>query len=132
MVEVEVTSADPAALLESLGSAGITVHHVRPQDDVTLRFFVLRRDYRKVRQIVQRRGDSIQILHKTGIYWKGKDLMQRPVLLMGMSVLLFLLLFLPTRVLFLEVEGNSRIPERLILEAAENYAKTLWIRDNQK
>jgi sporulation protein YqfD len=39
---------------------------------------------------------------------------------MGMVFLLFLILFIPSRVLFIRVEGNRNVPANQILEAAEN------------
>lgn len=59
-------------------------------------------------------------MHRRGLYWVGRRLLGRPVLLTGMLLLLTLVLVLPTRVLFIEVEGNSHIPARQILEAAES------------
>lgn len=43
----------------------------------------------------------------------------RPVLLAGLGILILLAMYLPSRVLFVRVEGNSQIPDRQILAAAE-------------
>ena len=41
-------------------------------------------------------------------------------MVIGLCLLLLLVCILPTRVLFMRVEGNESIPENLILEAAED------------
>ena len=43
----------------------------------------------------------------------------RPVLLAGLGILFLLAMYLPSRVLFIRVEGNMQIPDRQILAAAE-------------
>ena len=48
-----------------------------------------------------------------------KGLLSRPVLLGGMGLLLAASLYLPSRVLFIRVEGNSVVDTREILAAAE-------------
>ena len=47
-------------------------------------------------------------------------LRKRKMLIVGMGILLFSAFFLPTRILFVRVEGNSRIPENRIIRAAED------------
>ena len=119
MIEVEIISADPAMLLAALGDAGITVHHVRQKDDVTICLCTPRSQYRKILHTARRRGEGLRILHRSGLYWGMKRLLHRPVLWVGLSMLMILLLYLPSRILFIQVEGNLQIPSRLILEAAE-------------
>lgn len=88
--------------------------------DLTLRFRLLRADYRRLLRLTQHRGEKLRLLRRKGIYWAARRLLKRPVLLLGMLFLLALVLVLPTRILFIEVEGNGSIPARQILEAAES------------
>lgn len=120
MVEVELTSADPAGCLRAINAAGITVYHARQEGDLTLKFSLHRSDYQKLRLLTKRRGERLSFDRRSGLYWIFRKLPERPVLLAGIVLLIALSLFLPTRVLFIQVEGNAAIPTRLILEGAED------------
>ena len=118
-VRVHVTSADIPGLLAALAKKNIPVMEMVPEGDLEIQFDILRGDYRKVREICENRGDSFAIHGRKGIYWTGKGLFKRPVLLVGTVCILLLLFWLPTRVLFVRVEGNSTVPPRRILATAE-------------
>lgn len=120
MVEITLTSADTAASMSALNTAGIVLHSVdRAKDDLTVRFRVRRHDFPKLQSILLRRGDSLEAVRRKGLYWTAKGLLKRPVLVFGILLLLFLVTFLPTRVLFFRVEGNTTIPTNLILEKCQ-------------
>ncbi len=117
MVSVTLTSADIGGALTAISASGIVLHDVqRADDDLQVRFSILRRDYKKLRNIVKRRGDQLNSSRREGLYWLAKGMLKRPVLLFGIVALLFLVAFLPSRVLFIRVEGNTAIPTNLILE----------------
>lgn len=120
MVLVEVTSADLAAAFENMNRAEIPLYSVSRQDDLTALFSVQRTDYRKLAALAEKRGDKLVILRRMGLYWAGQRLAGRPVLLAGLLLLMMLSLMLPTRVLFVRVEGNEAVPDRRILAAAED------------
>ncbi len=117
-VTASVTSADPAQLLGILNQAGIRLHRVQWKEDLTVEFACGCHDKETIRTICGKRGDSLRFSDETGIIKLGVSLIRRPVLTLGCLVFLVLTLFLPTRVLFLRVEGNQTIPSRQILEAA--------------
>ncbi len=119
MVELELTSADPAGALRAINSAGITLYKTRQEGDLTLVFHLRRRDLRRLRALAEKRGERLLFTHRRGIYWTLRQLPKRPILLLGMAFILGLTLYLPTRVLFVEVEGNHAIPTRKILQQAE-------------
>lgn len=122
MVALTLTSADPSAALTAFNSAGIVLHNVqKDEDDLRVRFFIRRQDYKKLCGIVKRRGDTLGPVKRNGLYWIGKGLLRRPVLLCGIVLLLFLVLFLPTRIFFFRVEGNVTVPTKLILEKCAQY-----------
>lgn len=118
MVTLELTSADIGGLLSSINVQGIPVFDVRIRGDLSAEICIYRRHYRKIQKLAQRKGNSVRILHRRGLYWTAKGLLRRPVLAAGMALLLSLALFLPSRVLFVRVEGNQNIPDNLILSAA--------------
>lgn len=118
-VEVALTGAEPEKSLDAVAGLGVEMTGLERLGDLTYRFRIARRDYKKVAALCRKRGETLEIRRRVGLYWLGKGLIRRPVLVAGMGLLLGLTLFLPGRVLFIEVEGNERVPARLILEAAE-------------
>ena len=126
MMEVELTSANPSAALTEINQKGIPVYRVAQPDDLSLRFEILRSDYRSLSALANKRGDSLRINRKLGLFWRIRTLRHRPFLLIAAALLLFLVLLVPTRVLFVRVEGNAAVPSRQILEAAELSGIHFW------
>lgn len=119
-VRVQLLSADITGILDRLRRSGIEVWNVSIENDLYADLTISRRDYHAMEELTQKRGDTIRILRRTGLYWYAKAMVKRPVLLVGLLFLFLLSLYLPTRVLFLSVEGNVQIPTRQILAAAES------------
>lgn len=117
-VRVELTSADVPGALERICEGGISFSDANWKSDLTVELTIRRLDYHRLKLICQRKGDTLKLCRRLGIYWTAKGLLHRPVLLFGMALLLFLIFFLPSRVFFVEVEGNNAVPARLIQEAA--------------
>lgn len=119
-VRVELTSASPADMLTAINQSGIPLSDVMYLSELSVACTVLRSDYKLLHSLITRRGESVSVNRRTGSYWAIKRLIKRPVLMFGMAFLLLLAIYLPTRVLFVEVEGNESIPATLIIENAEN------------
>lgn len=119
MVTVEVTSADTAAFLTLLAQNQIAVFRVQQVDSLCLNLSLLKNDYPHVCKLCERRGEQIKIKTRTGAYWLFKSILHRFVLLTGIAVVVLLSIFLPTRILFFEVSGNSITPANKILETAQ-------------
>lgn len=119
MVKVEVTSGDVPSLLMALAREGIFMESLEYCQDLTASICIPRNQYRKMKSICEKRGDNIHITRRNGLYWKGKALLNRPVLCAGIVFLLLGSFYLPTKVLFFRVEGNEHISEQRILEAAD-------------
>lgn len=118
MVEVELTSAEPEAALGAISTRGIEIFRVEQKGELTMRFRIRRKDYNMLAALCEKRGETLKLLRKSGLYWAGRQLLRRPVLLAGMAFFLALVLYLPSRVFFIRVEGNVTVPTRQILEAA--------------
>lgn len=119
-LEVTLTSAQPEEELHTLAMLGLTLENLEKTDSLTYRFRIPRQGWRTVKAFCARRGDTLTLEKRRGLYWRGKRLLSRPVLVFGLGLLLGLTLYLPGRVLFVEVEGNQLVPTRRILEAAED------------
>lgn len=119
MVCLEVTSAAPADMLTAVNALGIPLFGVRHTGDLSVEISFYRQDYGALRQLLERRGEKWKEVKKSGLYWTFRRTLHRSLLLSGVALLLFLVLFLPTRVYFIRVEGNQTVPTRLILAKAE-------------
>lgn len=117
---VVITSADLGQMLRTANQAGLPLQDIVFLDDLHLQAVILQQHLRILKDILENRGDSIEIIHKKGIYWRMLSLKTRPVFVLGMTILLFLCFFLPSRVLFIEVSGNTKIPDRYIIEMAQS------------
>ncbi len=118
-VRLELVSADVPGALVAIAENGIPIYSVKTGDALSVRFDVRREDYRQLTAVCKKRGESLRILGRKGLYWTGKGLLKRPLLLAGVAMLLTSAVYLPGRVLFIRVEGNERIPAGRIMEAAE-------------
>ena len=118
LVLVELTAADLNLTLDVMLRSGLQVQKMVPCDELTTTLLIRRQDYRKLRNLCAKRGDSLKLIRRTGLYWAGKGLLRRPILGLGLLVTLLFSLWLPGRVLFFQVEGNTTIPNRQILEQA--------------
>lgn len=119
MLTVRITSAVPERTLDFLNQARIPLFHVTKYDELTCEIQILRKDYSRLSKILQQRGERLDLVKRNGLYWPLKSLFRRPILLATTLVLLVASLFLPSRILFITVEGNTTIPDRMILHAAE-------------
>ena len=120
MVTMEIASADIPGVLDLLCKNGIFLWGISYRDDLTVMVRVRRSSCRKARSILENRGDSCRLVSREGIYWDFAALVRRPVLLFGLIMFLFLAFYLPSRVLFVQVEGNSLVSSNTILSAASD------------
>lgn len=120
LIEVELTAAEPEKALTAITLSGIELLEVCHDKDLVCSFSILRRDYTKLAALCKRQGQSLKIIRQRGIYYVLSNLRQRKMLLIGLGVLLFGTFFLPSRILFIRVEGNDRIPANRIISVAED------------
>lgn len=118
-VTVELTSAEPEKSLAALNRAGIEILCLQQEGELTRRFQLQRQDLHKAAGIAAHRGDSLRVVGRAGLYWAFRALLGRPILTGALLFFLTLTIFLPTRILFIRVEGNERLPVHKILAAAE-------------
>lgn len=119
MMKVEITSAFPEETLREAAEAGISIFSAKASQELRCTFCIHRRDYQNLAELCRKRGVRLEIRTRIGVFWTAKRLAFRPILLSGLLLLLVLMLVLPTRVLFIRVEGCSTVPQREVLAAAE-------------
>ncbi len=118
-ISIEITSADNIRLLNELKNKRIQIENVLFCDDLTMHLTISAKQFRSLYVAVKRFDAKFKLLTKSGILWTLTYALKRPILTAFFSFLLACSIILPTRVFFLKVEGNSAIPDRMILEVAQ-------------
>ena len=72
MIRVRITSADVAGALTALHNNGIAIFKTVSRNDLTVEVLLRRQDYKRFKNILQRRGDSVELIKRYGLYWTGK------------------------------------------------------------
>lgn len=119
-IRLKIVSADPAGTISQLIQSNIKLESVSVIDPLTIEFVARRQDYKKIKQVSDVHGYQLRIVRLEGIYWICKKILQRPVLILGILLLLGMVVYLPGRIFFVQVEGNKTIPSRLILDKASD------------
>lgn len=122
----ELTSADIPGALGAMNALGADLWDVVPTGEMTVRFLAEKGSIPQLRQVLERRGDRLRLLRRLGLGRKLKPWLRHPVLLAAIGLLLLLTAWLPSRILFVQVEGNDRVPSNLILERAEECGIGFW------
>ena len=115
---IEITCASPMDMLTLLNRLSVKVWDVRQEGGLVVSFFVMRIDYERLCAAVKHNGGNIKVLDRKGIYWIICSMAYRPILVAGMVLLIVLAMYLPTKVLFVRVEGNENVPASLIADSA--------------
>ena len=125
-VRLRLTGADLSMSLSKLMDAGIFMYDICWLDDLNCDVTVKYKNLNRLTGILEALGDEVKIFSVKGLPKFLRTAAVRPVLLGGIVLLIFLDLYLPTRILFFKVEGNLSVPDQMILEAAENIGLGFW------
>jgi len=120
IIEVDLISANIEDSLKSINENGITITRLEQKDNLCACFYIKRTEWKTLQLICKKRDDKVKIIGKKGVYWSIRGILHRPVMLLGMILLLGMTVYLPTRILFVQVEGNTAVPDQKILCAGEN------------
>lgn len=119
MVRVRITSASIDRVLILLNERGVKLQNVCNCNGLTVDVQLLRTKLGVLNKIATSLNAEVSVLERSGFFWSAFSLLNRPVLLAGVLAYIFLVMFLPTRILFVRIEGNQVIPDRLILKEAQ-------------
>ena len=118
-LRVKITAASPTDILTAVNAAGITLRNIDYIDELSVEADISRFCLQQLKTISNTRGGCIEVRWKQGIYWGFIGLFHRPILIAGMLLLFVLSIYLPGRILFVQVEGNSAVKDHTVLEQAE-------------
>lgn len=118
MVEVELLSADLPGVMAAMGKANIDIQDAICSDQLHLRFFIPHSQLTRLDRLAEKKGAQLNVLHRRGLFYDLKGLFNRPVLTVGLLGLLAFSLWIPTRVFFVQVEGNDAVAANKIIEVS--------------
>ena len=119
-LRVRIISAAPEQMLTKLNRSGLRLNNIKRLSDLETELIISQSALHRLEEIVQRSGGEINVVKKEGILWNLRTLTRRPVLLFGLILLLFLILFLPTRILFIDVKNNQHVETSRIIDEVQN------------
>lgn len=117
--KVRITCADPEGFITRMSETEIEVMEIQYVQPLQLELWISFRDYQRLKMLCNHIGADIKLLRVAGLKRFIEKLRNRAVLLLTIMTLCILTVFLPTRVLFVTVDGNSTVHETRILEAAQ-------------
>lgn len=119
MVLVELTGADIAKFLTKLNTYGIPVYEISGIDSLSVKAKIPMHNIRTIQKLAEKSGVIIKIYKYSNEIKTIIRILKRPVLIFSIMMVWIITLYLPTKILQIEVEGNQSISDRYILEAAQ-------------
>lgn len=118
LMQVSVTSADINSVYDLIIREGFNVYSVAKLDELTSRFTIRREEYNDLQRILRKRGVTLCVTKKEGVYWSLRSYLKRPILYVFALFLLTMTILIPTRVFFVRVIGNTNISDKRIMDAS--------------
>lgn len=117
-VRLRLTGADPERTLRRL-SREVRLEQIDRVSALVMEFNIPRWELEKAERAAERSGDRLEVLKREGLPEFLRSWLHAPVITATVLMLIAATAFVPSRILFIRVEGNSAVPARLILEQAE-------------
>ena len=117
---IKITCADISTLLNAINASGISLWNVSLKNDLQIYVTINSIDLPIMKNVCSKYGASWIIVDRFGVYYKIRYVLKRPVITSFLFMILLMSLYLPSRILFVSVEGNALVPTGKILEAAQN------------
>ena len=116
VVSFDVTCGDVSQTLKALTGHGINLYNIVHKNELSVIFSVSSNDITSVKQILNRRGDGFrQIVASPG--WIFLNIIKkRWLILLAISFIFDFSIWIPSRILFVEILGNSKVHSALIEE----------------
>ena len=118
-IRVKLVSSNIALRLQYIADSGIVLRDVSQLDELTVLFTLRRNELKPLREYFDLKGDKLATVRYWGPGSVFAHIVKRPILVAAVSLLIFLTLWLPGRVLFVQVEGNTRLSKQEIFYFAE-------------
>lgn len=117
--ELEFTCADPIYIISKLSETGIKMLNLYITEPWQVKLSVAGKSVQTAVSVAEGHGCKVRVLGQKGLLTCLSKLKKRAVMLIGIMVVLLLTIYIPSRVLFVEVNGNFSMETSEILEKAE-------------
>ena len=117
--DLRLVCAEPHIVLNYISQKGVQLKCIRWIDDLTVEITVAGGVQRMIHIVERKFQCEFTVLKAGGLLPYGQRALKRSVLICGVVAFLVLSLYLQNHILFIEVIGNSSVPDRKILENAE-------------
>lgn len=114
---LSITGAAPQDCLNRLTREGIPFWSVERMDDLRYQISVPLRRKERVIGLAARSFCAAEVVSSHGLPLIWKQLLHRPALLLGVAAAIALCFLLQNRIWVIEVRGNDRVPQEVILRA---------------
>lgn len=114
-------TASPADALNRLEKAGISIYNLQQVEEYLLRFQILNCDRSALSVVAEKYGDEIIHTQVQKNQLTCTHLWKRPILICGILLLLFLTCWVPSRIFFIQITGNTHVSSATILQVLEEY-----------
>lgn len=119
LMRVEFTSASIADMLTVINDSGIVLKDITPKNDLVIEATINRLDFVRLKKLLDKRGESAKIIRRQGFLWLLSTVRKRLVLVAGIAIIILLSMYLPTRILFVNIKGNSTVSTKQITQTAQ-------------
>ena len=116
---IRITAADPERELLKLICENVEITDTEWLDLLTVEITIKKSQFVTVRRVLEKDEINYRIVRTEGLLWAITDFVKRPVLIIGGAILILLACILPRYIFFVEILGNDRVPDRVILQQAE-------------
>lgn len=117
-IKLMVHTAEPERLISLLAEQSVTLNHIVRKDDICIILEVHSKQLSVVKSIIEHCGGELKVLNNTAMHSHISEIFRHPILVIGAFIYIILLFYLPGRILFVQVEGNSYISSVEILDCA--------------
>ena len=118
-VRVKLISPEREYTINSVISAGINMTNIDYLDSISVSCCVDALRLKELETIAARYGGEVVVMQPDRLHAAINSAQRRCVLIVAVCIMIALTAWLPTRVLFILIDGNREISDKLILEKAE-------------
>lgn len=118
-VHIRIAGADLSFVIQQICNNGVVLQNVVYEDLLHVQATVSYSDYKQIKEIAGRLNHKVMLDGIDGFLPQVYKAKKRPILILSIFFLVYLSLWIPSRVLFISVEGNSAVLTTQILQKAE-------------
>ena len=111
-VHIRIVSPEPEKVLSAMAQQGISIMDAVYLDSLTVNIRIYKAHYQCAKRLLEHKDIHFKVIKKTGYLWCVISAVKRPVMITGLILFFSVTILLPNRILFFDVSGNSKLPEK--------------------